>query len=242
MCHKKFLANILLTNSTAEKAFTLIEMLVVIAIISILASMMMPSLYNAIAEAKQMSCISNLRQYGIILSAYAGDNNDYFPGYLNNPQGAFLNGKMDSYVGETVKRTAPGGILFCPAITGPIVKDDGTEATEYYFTYGATRNYVGDSTYFWWTSPLSSSNVTFNKISRVRGSCMISYCGNAYFQGPRVIGYILASESKLSDLSNSNFCGHSYHDVNLVNLRADGRAGSYQNIGVQFQNGIPDIN
>ena len=60
--------------------FTLIELLVVIAIIAILAALLLPSLRNAKEMAKQTSCMANLRQWGLVITMYTNESNDFFPG------------------------------------------------------------------------------------------------------------------------------------------------------------------
>jgi prepilin-type N-terminal cleavage/methylation domain-containing protein len=58
-------------------AFTLIELLVVIAIIAILAALLLPVMAGAKERSQRTKCMSNLRQLGIGMTGYAGENMDY---------------------------------------------------------------------------------------------------------------------------------------------------------------------
>ena len=61
------------------RAFTLIEMLVVVAILAILVAMLLPALQQARVQAKMVVCLSNLKQTGIGVTTYAGDFSRYYP-------------------------------------------------------------------------------------------------------------------------------------------------------------------
>jgi len=68
-----------LTIARPARGFTLIELLVVIAIIALLAAVLLPVLASAKERGKGAACLSNLRQMGIAMRAYADDNGDNIP-------------------------------------------------------------------------------------------------------------------------------------------------------------------
>jgi len=64
---------------TIGPAFTLVELLVVIAVVAILASLLLPTLTASKAAAKRIQCVDNLRQLGLAFRMWSDDNESRFP-------------------------------------------------------------------------------------------------------------------------------------------------------------------
>src|ERR1017187_3175037 len=68
------------TERQFQAAFTLLELLVVIAIIAILAALLLPVLSKAKARATAIECQNNLKQLQLAWQMYVNDHDDFIPG------------------------------------------------------------------------------------------------------------------------------------------------------------------
>jgi len=99
-------------RTTAHPAFTLVELLVVLTIISLLAALLFPALASAKAKTHSVVCSSNLRQLGMAFMLYLDDNKDTFPtGAAASPLGAQPEDWIwwQVEIGETGKATMRDG-------------------------------------------------------------------------------------------------------------------------------------
>ncbi len=117
-------------STDAERGFTLIELLVVISIIGLLISIVVPSMAQGRAASKMALCLSNQRQLGLAIQAYAMNNDGAIPRGPNAPLPHDPNIFWDSLGSnqvwiETLNQPnglgsllqndlAQPGVLFCP--------------------------------------------------------------------------------------------------------------------------------
>jgi len=160
----------------SHRAFTLLELLVTIAIIAALAALLLPALARAKAASKRTACISNLRQLGLTVQMYWNDNNGdcfyavpantnngqlWWFGWLQSPQPGIGEGKRAyvATIGVLHPYLKDSSVRLCPSLnyTSPQFK---LKATNVVFSYGYNQH----------LSPTSQSQPPVNIARVVRPS------------------------------------------------------------------------
>jgi prepilin-type N-terminal cleavage/methylation domain-containing protein/prepilin-type processing-associated H-X9-DG protein len=105
-------------------AFTLVELVVVIAILAILSAIATPVYQHVIQSGRATACVSNLRQLGVALNLYLAEHNQTMP--------VLAAGRTDSsedvqVIDNTLNTYAPNPKVFaCPADTIGLAAKSGT--------------------------------------------------------------------------------------------------------------------
>ena len=149
------------------KKFTLIELLIVIAIIGILVSILMPSLGKAREKAKRALCKSNQSQTGKAMNIFAKAQKGKIPiGYWSSYQGNYFM-KVNSYyplLGSmyNTETVTDKGLFYCPSRSERPEDYDFTTDSIVRSTY-MTRPFLADTDIVWVnkTLPLMSKNLPF---------------------------------------------------------------------------------
>lgn len=171
-----------LSRPKSRAGFTLIELLVVIAIIAILAAILFPVFASAREKARQVSCLSNLKQIGTALSLYMQDYSGGYPIVRARADSDPINSDAEEIVGwpellhTYVKNgvvVAPNGsisysagVYHCPSDSGKAGPSYGIDA---YFEFGLNESEVnepsasvilgekrastGEEHFVWWIAP-----------------------------------------------------------------------------------------
>jgi prepilin-type N-terminal cleavage/methylation domain-containing protein/prepilin-type processing-associated H-X9-DG protein len=77
------------------RAFTLVELLVVMAVLSILAGILLPALARARAQTQRQGCVSNMRQLALVLVLYSQDYDERLPTFYAEPRSAVRSRQVD---------------------------------------------------------------------------------------------------------------------------------------------------
>ncbi len=156
------------------RIFTLIELLIVIAIIAILAAMLLPALNMAREKARGISCLNNLKQIGTFANLYANDYNSYMPaGNADNTlksqcwfrvYAQYVKNKDVSLDVDSLSKVGSNTKMFCPSV-------EATNTNASPWTYGVNIEETSSSTasansripYRYWTvsAPVESQKLDF---------------------------------------------------------------------------------
>lgn len=152
--------------------FSLIELMVVLAIVATLVALLMPTLSKSREVARRAICASNIRQWMPGINLYANDSREQYPGrvWWGNQDvmtSSLANGRP---VKEMFERGIHRQLVFCPSQPGPRVASyvqwptrgnqtgDGNNLTDYYVLFGYSDRLYTDT--LTWTTSSGHNNLT----------------------------------------------------------------------------------
>ncbi len=159
--------------------FTLVELLVVITVISILASMLLPVLKNAMMNARGILCSNKLKQLGLATGMYVNDFADYVP------YGKWAPASLYPYLSE--KEQNKKGAFVCPEDPEPWLQFVGNcygANRGFYFTYRMNGQIARPITLYyadviWKMSGFRHPSYCFNLLPSNFSSVIYAYKGSA---------------------------------------------------------------
>lgn len=154
-----------------KNKFTLVELLMVIAVIAILVGMLLPALNKAREEVRKISCAGNLKQLGLAIPQYAGDNDDYIAPAKRSDSDSYLKNwdvKYAVYLGCKFSGVHPSSptswlVFVCPSHSKNRVPDNAFPRS-YAFVEGLLL-----------TSPRDAAGAPLPKMSRYKRQSS-TYC------------------------------------------------------------------
>jgi prepilin-type N-terminal cleavage/methylation domain-containing protein len=154
-----------------ESAFSLIELLVVMAIVAGLASLMLPSLSQAKAQGRRAGCLNNLRQIGLATQLYVDDTESYPPAWVDS-----TTRWMDLIKPYLEKKS---GVYLCPADRR---REAVTWDPEIHLSYGINTFRFADQAHCFWYGVKAAA------VARPAGTIVFADCspGKYYCGGGSV--------------------------------------------------------
>jgi prepilin-type processing-associated H-X9-DG protein/prepilin-type N-terminal cleavage/methylation domain-containing protein len=115
------------------RAFTLVEILVVVSILGLLAGLGIPAINGALKKGKSAACLSNLRQIGTAVLAYAAENNGCFPeaGFGSSPAWPT---NLAAFMSVDAKKKK--SVFVCPGCEKPVLDAADSEVAITYGVHG----------------------------------------------------------------------------------------------------------
>jgi len=146
-----------------RSAFTLIEILVTVAIIGLLVSITVPSLAAARRQSKNTKCKHNLHQIGVAMQSYLQQHRDRFPFCKRTPSETgdmwtlpMALSREVGYQGREVTEDFRNEVFECPADRGALKATDPDFGKRFYDSYGTSYE---------WQKPLNGLRPNFRKVT-----------------------------------------------------------------------------
>ena len=161
-----------LKRTPPRRAFTLIELLVVLTIIGMLSGLLAVAVSNAMADARRVTCVNNLREIGLATQQYVLAKQKYPYAYFNDKSTGVVTRWMDLLKPYLEQSTAA---YHCPADIGGVSYAANTTNT---VSYGINLfKFKDDLHYFWKAVPVF--NVRFPSQVILFTDCIQGkyYCG-----------------------------------------------------------------
>ncbi len=218
----------------ARNPFTLLELLVVVAIIGLLAGMLLPALNRARERAQAIQCLSNLRGLGTAMNTYVDDNRGFFWPYSRTVKVDGVN-KFCYFWGTATRPVYPEyspfmehvqnqlAAFWCPSLRwGSYVPQGGVDQPTTCYGYNA---------YF--LAPLNEP-AKRKRITDIRSpSELFVFNDSAMYWAPGGVP-ILQNSTYLEPISGSQMVmptSHFRHDDRTQALCADGHAEAFGPVG-----------
>jgi prepilin-type N-terminal cleavage/methylation domain-containing protein/prepilin-type processing-associated H-X9-DG protein len=221
-----------------RSAFTLTELLVVIAVISILAGLLLPALSDSKAASRRIQCVSNLRQMGVVADLYVDDNAGSYPiAYCYLQEGGvtyYQCWDLTTVYGNP--NTVIAGVLWqsqtilqiqqCPSFTGA-----ADWLSDPYTGYNYNTSFIGHGQYESFPEPAKDSDMPHPSRTALFGDGQYAAGADKFMRAPwpnpgdeDFAGRWSGTQGfRHQQLSNAAFCdGHAESIHNCYTDNADG--------------------
>lgn len=224
--HKNLLSRKIFLPRTPHVAFTLVEMLVVIAILAILVSLLNSSLKNLLWDATNLVCQNSLKTIGQVSSSYQEDNYGHFPIAQNWDDQIGFDDLLSDYDGRKLTKSqkkdwyAPeveSSIYTCP-FWNPQIYDNQFYYRSIRMSGGSETSNDSDS------RGISSTSWSARDIDVTRPSNTIAYLDaeddGSTFVGVFPLGYPIGAYQRKSHFNKLRALN--YHRFNANSVMCDG--------------------